>query len=357
MPPKPLKKEFETEDSWRYMADLPLGHVSTMKRVMVLIYHKLNPLEKIFPLPQLNWTFLTRQERKRAMAMIVESNSNDLLEEMLHWFSAQFMGEDQEVVDATQTLKKSVTYAVRNPKSYQVEYLNDRKKWNEFLGKGKDADVDISGMGNSIQLTLTPHHRPSEFITSVKPQQGVYQDSTQIQLAASNTVIGTETSTKPTFKPSYSHQAKDWKKEISFNTKSAIAHYNLGGGKAWLSDKQKQEDIEVPYSFTPADEDVSTESDPDDVEVAINIFETTELPGRKTRGGKEFSGYVLPSSPKKENVSPGKAKGFTRATGASKAIAATKNKTTTSKSTLAPRADFVDEDEEIYDSEPDTEMY
>jgi hypothetical protein len=88
---------------------------------MILIYHKLNPREKVFPMPHLNWTYLTREERKRAMAMIDESRNNDLIGEMLRWFSVQFMAEDEQVLEATQSLAEHVVLGVRQPKNYQVE--------------------------------------------------------------------------------------------------------------------------------------------------------------------------------------------------------------------------------------------
>jgi hypothetical protein len=53
--------------------------------------------------------------------MVQESNDNDLLKEMLGWFSAHYMGEDGEVVEATQVLRKHVIQCVRQPKHYQVE--------------------------------------------------------------------------------------------------------------------------------------------------------------------------------------------------------------------------------------------
>jgi urease accessory protein UreE len=108
--------------------ELVLSHFShqftdpfVFNSVMILTYHKLNPAEKLFPMPHLNWVFLTREERKRVITMIHESNGNDLLVEMLRWFSAKFMEEDKDVEKATQTLRKHVTNAVRQPKSYQVE--------------------------------------------------------------------------------------------------------------------------------------------------------------------------------------------------------------------------------------------
>jgi hypothetical protein len=88
---------------------------------MILVYHLLQPAEKLFPRKQLEWRFLTREERKRVIAMVQESNDNDLLKEMLGWFSAHYMGEDGEVVEATQVLRKHVIQCVRQPKHYQVE--------------------------------------------------------------------------------------------------------------------------------------------------------------------------------------------------------------------------------------------
>ena len=143
------------EAPWRYMADLPLEHVPTIRRyvpslclspvpiystslkphtlfpihhfantnllnrVMLLIYHKLNPDEILFPRPELNWTFLTRTERQRVKTMVEESKDNDLLEQMLGWFAAKFMHETNDIEFAAQTLKEHITYAVRHPKSYQ----------------------------------------------------------------------------------------------------------------------------------------------------------------------------------------------------------------------------------------------
>lgn len=143
------------EDPWKYMADLPLEHVPTVRRyafpfshtpslptslmphpllscqqpadfillnsVMVLIYHRLNPGLKVFPKPALNWTFLTRAERKRVKTMIEESQNNDLLREMLAWFSAYFNTGDEKITEVTQAFKTHVVNAIRQPKSYQVE--------------------------------------------------------------------------------------------------------------------------------------------------------------------------------------------------------------------------------------------
>jgi hypothetical protein len=53
--------------------------------------------------------------------MVKESKDNDLLEEMLRWFSAQFMGEDEEVADAALELSEHALIGVRWPKAYQVE--------------------------------------------------------------------------------------------------------------------------------------------------------------------------------------------------------------------------------------------
>ena len=89
--------------------------------VMLLIYHKLNPDEKLFPMPQLNWTFLSRAERKRVKTMIEEAKDNDILVQMLGLFSAKYMEQGKQVAEATQALKEYATHAVRQPKSYQVE--------------------------------------------------------------------------------------------------------------------------------------------------------------------------------------------------------------------------------------------
>ncbi len=92
-----------------------------LNSVMLLIYHKLNPDEKLFPMPHLNWTFLSRAERKRVKTMLEEAKDNDILVQMLRWFSAKYMEEGEQVAEATQALKEYATHAIRQPKSYQVE--------------------------------------------------------------------------------------------------------------------------------------------------------------------------------------------------------------------------------------------
>lgn len=127
---------------------------------MVLVHHKLNPTEKLDLASSLNWTYLTRKERQRVKEMLKESNNNDLLVEMLRWFSLQYRADDEEVVKVTDVLRKHVVNAVRQPRMYQVEYLKEREQWNEFIGK---EDADMGGLGG---LSTSPS-RPSEFITSV----------------------------------------------------------------------------------------------------------------------------------------------------------------------------------------------
>jgi len=154
MAPKILKQNCATEGSWKYMGDLALDHAPTMRRyvssifplswskrprskralseanswqcllisrVMILVYHQLNRDEKLFPRKSLQWKYLTRKERKRVREMINEARDNDLLEEMLHWFSAKYMDKDEVVIEATKALQWHVVQGVRLPKMYQVE--------------------------------------------------------------------------------------------------------------------------------------------------------------------------------------------------------------------------------------------
>ncbi|KAH8779349.1 hypothetical protein BGZ57DRAFT_1004104 [Hyaloscypha finlandica] len=377
---KPRKEEFEEEDPWRYMAALPLGHVPTMRRVMILTHHKLSPAEKLFPMPHLNWAFLTREERKRVITMVHESNGNDLLVEMLRWFSAKFMEEDKEVEKATQTLRKLVTNAVRQPKSYQVEYFKQRKLWSEFLGRKEDDDVEMGGMDGGIRLSTTVS-RPSEFITSIhQPQGGENGDDTRLPGSIRNTLRGVKPRVETTFQPSYSYKSETWREDITFNEVSAKTHYRTGGwGETSFAakNKRKQEDIELPYTFTAADEDVSTDSDPDERDEEVNIFATAELPCRKTRTGKEFSAYGFQQPSKKLKTSPTKTPSTPKRSSSAKTITTPKNKASAFKSMLEAsmpmtdcpkpiikspngkpkdavvRVKFVDEDEELDDWEPE----
>ena len=88
---------------------------------MILVYHQLNRDEKLFPRKSLQWKYLTRKERKRVREMINEARDNDLLEEMLRWFSAKYMDKDEVVIEATKALQWHVVQGVRLPKMYQVE--------------------------------------------------------------------------------------------------------------------------------------------------------------------------------------------------------------------------------------------
>jgi hypothetical protein len=131
---------------------------------MVLIYHKLNPSEKLNLPDKFSWIYLTKNERKRVKAMLQESNNNDLLLEILQWFSAKHRAEDEEVVDATEVLRCHVVNAVRQPRLYQVEYLEERERWYEFISK---EDSEMGGVGE----LSTSVSRPSEFITSARQVQ------------------------------------------------------------------------------------------------------------------------------------------------------------------------------------------
>jgi hypothetical protein len=88
---------------------------------MILVYHQLNRDEKLFPRRSLQWKYLTREERKRVREMINEAKDNDLLEEMLRWFSAKYMDKDEVIVEAAKALQWHVVQGVRLPKMYQVE--------------------------------------------------------------------------------------------------------------------------------------------------------------------------------------------------------------------------------------------
>jgi hypothetical protein len=141
---------------------------------MVLIYHNLNPSLPLTLPSNFSWVYLTRSQRKRVKAMLQESKNNDLLVKMLQWFSAQHMAEDEEIANATETLRRHVVNAVRQPRLYQVEFFKERDKWNKFVGK---QDIDMCGV-SGLSTTVS---RPFEFITSIGQTPG---DTTATQQPA-----------------------------------------------------------------------------------------------------------------------------------------------------------------------------
>jgi hypothetical protein len=161
---------------------------------------------------------------------------------------------------------------------YFSRYFKQRKLWNEFLGRKEDDDIEMGGMDSSIRLSTTVS-RPSEFITSIhQPQGGDNGDATRLRGSVRNTLRGIKPRVETTFQPSYPYKTETWRKDITFkNAASAKTHYRTGGwGETSFAEtkKRKQEDIELPYIFTAADEDVSTDSDPDerDEEVVSTFF-------------------------------------------------------------------------------------
>jgi hypothetical protein len=160
-------------------------------------------------------------------------------------------------------------YALRykQTNSFFSRYLKERKKWKDYLGTNDTEDVEMSGMGG----LLTSVSRPSEFVTSVCKEQEGEQDTTGLTAATRNTVQANETLV---FRPVYSYKSENWREEITFkNRASAEAHYGkLGWGQTdsnaekkqeeqEVQEKQEEQDIELPYRYTTAEEDVETEDD------------------------------------------------------------------------------------------------
>jgi hypothetical protein len=128
----------------------------------------------------------------------------------------------------------------------------------------------MGGMGG----LSTSVSRPSEFVTSVcKGQEGL-QDTTGLTAATRNTVQANETLI---FRPVYSYKSENWREEITFkNRASAKAHFGKLGWGQTNSDAEKEgevqkeqeayakQDIELPYHYTTAEEDVGTEDDSED---------------------------------------------------------------------------------------------
>jgi hypothetical protein len=161
---------------------------------------------------------------------------------------------------------------------YFSRYFKQRKLWSEFLGRKEDDDIEMGGMDSGIRLSTTVS-RPSEFITSIhQPQGGENGDATGLPGSLRNTLRGIKSRVETTFQPSYSYKSETWREDITFkNAVSAKTHYRTGGwGETSFAgtNKRKLEDIELPYTFTAADEDVSTDSDPDerDEEVVSAFF-------------------------------------------------------------------------------------
>jgi hypothetical protein len=171
-------------------------------------------------------------------------------------------------------------FQTRKLTHYFSRYFKQRKLWSEFLGRKEDDDVEMGGMDGGIRLSTTVS-RPSEFITSIhQPEGGENGDVTRLPGSIRNTLRGIKPRVETTFQPSYSYKSETWREDITFkNEVSAKTHYRTGGwGETSFAatNKRKQEDIELPYTFTAADEDVSTDSDPDerDEEVVSTILFT-----------------------------------------------------------------------------------
>jgi hypothetical protein len=124
----------------------------------------------------------------------------------------------------------------------------------------------MGGM-RSAGILSTNVSRPSEFITSISKFQGGNANTTQLPPSFRNTLRETKPCLKFEFQPSYSYESKTWREEITFkNAASAKAHYSQGWGQILFTTpiKRKIEEIETPYSFSSADGEHSTESDPDE---------------------------------------------------------------------------------------------
>jgi hypothetical protein len=114
-----------------------------------------------------------------------------------------------------------------------------------------------------LSTTLLP---ASEFITSVPKQKPAKEDAIRMTAVERNAL---KNKTEPTFRPTYSYESKYWREEVTFNRASAQAHL---GQEAWdmtQSGGGKQQVIELSYCYTTADEDVETESDPDEIEQEV----------------------------------------------------------------------------------------
>jgi hypothetical protein len=133
-------------------------------------------------------------------------------------------------------------------------------EWKKFLGV-KESNADMAARGLSTTELPT-----SQFITSVPKQKPAKKDAIRMTVAERNAL---KNKTEPTFRPTYSYESKNWREELTFNRASARAHF---GQEAWdmtSFGEENQQVIEMPYCYTTADEDVETESDPDEIDKKV----------------------------------------------------------------------------------------
>ena len=137
-------------------------------------------------------------------------------------------------------------------------------EWKKFLGV-KESNADMAARGLSTTELPT-----SEFITSIPKQKPAKKDAIRMTVAERNAL---KNKTEPAFRPTYSYESKNWREELTFNRASAQVHF---GQEAWDMTKvgeENQQVIQMPYCYTAADEDVETESDPEEInEKVVSII-------------------------------------------------------------------------------------
>jgi hypothetical protein len=159
---------------WTFLADLDLRNASSMRRVATYFHyrivekrHRQDPL-----MPELEG-----KESRELNRMEDEWAGNELLMDMLLWFSTFREAKDKQMLYRAKELGRLVNNYVRKPKQYPKEHAQERINWDnkvkryggtgkpvvtETLGNDKEAEEAIAMRRTRQIANTTPATTPSE---------------------------------------------------------------------------------------------------------------------------------------------------------------------------------------------------
>ncbi|EPE35987.1 hypothetical protein GLAREA_05325 [Glarea lozoyensis ATCC 20868] len=163
------------QSAWGYFANLDTSDGDSMRRLAKYFHYRLN---KINGRNDSAMYALDLTEMMEMNRMFEESVGNELLTEMLTWFTTFRDGPERQLLNRAQELARMVNNFVRNPTVYPVDYSKEKALWekkNKSSGtartRGAATEEVETGEGASPSPTVQTNGRKFSAKTNGKKRK------------------------------------------------------------------------------------------------------------------------------------------------------------------------------------------
>ena len=123
----------DTYNQDAFMSNFNVNNPAEMRALMILLHNNLLDEKGTIVDAPLEPYVLNPMQKLRVAKMLIETEDNSLIEEMMVWFVSHWNQSDDAILKASKELRDRTTWFARLPETRRNNYEVEKAKWAEFI--------------------------------------------------------------------------------------------------------------------------------------------------------------------------------------------------------------------------------